>query len=157
MKKIIILLVFFSTIGCQTKKIDVKNLDKNGNVLLQFSRQACFGKCPIYNFSVYENGLLIYNGERFVEKEGSFYQILSKTTLDELIATFENSSFSGFADKYPTDNSAPSDLASVELTYRNKAGVTKTVVSKGWGAPEELQILQQKVDSLLSFQQMTKK
>jgi hypothetical protein len=38
-----------------------------------------------------------------------------------------------------------------------KKGIVKKVCSKGWGAPDELVLLQQKVDSLLSFQQMTKK
>jgi len=156
MKKIALLLIFFASIGCQTKKIDVKNLDKNGKVIVQFARQACFGKCPIYNFSIYENGLLVYNGERFVEKEGTFYQLLPKSVVKDLISEFEKSSFSTFAEKYPVDNTSPADLSSVELSYRNKAGALKKVIAKGWGAPEEFIQLHLRVDSLLSFQQMTK-
>ncbi len=157
MKNIGFLVLFLTMLGCQTKKVDIKNLDKNGPVIIQFARQACFGKCPIYNFSVYENGLLIYNGERFVEKEGTYYQVLVKSTVDSLVNTFETSSFSSFSENYPTDKSAPSDLPTIELSYRNKKGIVKKVCSKGWGAPDELVLLQQKVDSLLSFQQMTKK
>lgn len=156
MKYIALLLVFFVSTGCQTKKVDVKNLDKNGQVIVQFARQACFGKCPIYNFSVYENGLLVYNGERFVEKEGAFYQVLSKSIVKDLVDTFEKSSFQTFSETYPIDNSAPSDLPSVLLSYRNKAGKVKKVSSKGGQTPEELILLQSKVDSLLNFQQMIK-
>ena len=39
--------------------------------MITLQRTACFGACPVYTVSIYADGTVAYNGERFVEVEGT--------------------------------------------------------------------------------------
>lgn len=46
--------------------LSVERLDP----VITLERQACFGTCPIYSVSIYPDGAVVYNGERFVDVMG---------------------------------------------------------------------------------------
>ena len=54
-------------------------------------RTPCYGECPQYMISIYESGVVIYNGARFVPRTGCFQSNIStkninyiKLILDEI-------------------------------------------------------------------------
>ncbi len=43
---------------------------ENSQPVITLERTACFGACPVYTLSIYADGTVVYNGERFVDVEG---------------------------------------------------------------------------------------
>ena len=94
----------------------------------------CYGRCPVYTFTVYENGLLTYEGERYTQRQGLWGKMLSRDQVGELIKAFEQAPFESYQNMY---RSQIPDLAAVTITYTNEAGNTKSVIGKD-GRPDEL-------------------
>ncbi len=82
-------------------------------VVIKFERLPCFGSCPIYNLTIYGNGLVIYEGVDFVDVKGYRIKFLSKQVLENLLTEFEKANFYSLSDKY-TDG--PTDMDSIILT-----------------------------------------
>lgn len=52
--------------------------------LVSIQTFPCRGYCPVYTITVYDDGLLEYNGERFVEKMGTAKATLTREELAQL-------------------------------------------------------------------------
>ncbi|NJC26357.1 DUF6438 domain-containing protein [Neolewinella antarctica] len=73
---------------------------KPENLRITYRQDACFGSCEVYELDVYNNGLLVFRGERFTERPGvwhknddrraitSFLDSLSQINFREYPATF---------------------------------------------------------------------
>lgn len=55
--------------------------------VLEYSRTGCRGKCPIFDFTVYEGGHIIFNGKMWTKHEG---QAIDKLTKEEYAALQTN-------------------------------------------------------------------
>ncbi|HLP53245.1 MAG TPA: DUF6438 domain-containing protein [Chitinophagales bacterium] len=143
----LLLLVAFGA-SCQTMKPDAKHPDKNGPVVVSLERTPCFGRCPVYDIKLYENGLLLYNAVKNTDTTGCFYAVLNKDEVAAIKDKFNKSGFMQMADRYPEDNRAPSDLPSVVL-YFNNGTAQKTVRDKRWETPIALAELQTTIEELV--------
>jgi hypothetical protein len=94
----------------------------------------CYGRCPVYTLTVYENGLLVYEGLRYTQRQGRWGKMITRDAAAELIQAFEQSAFESYQHMY---RSQIPDLAAVTITYTNDAGATKSVIGKD-GRPDEL-------------------
>ena len=61
--------------------------------LLYLQKTACFGACPIYKATIYSDGKIMYNGEKFTPYIGETETQLSKKELNNLIQDFEDIQF----------------------------------------------------------------
>lgn len=147
-------LILLMVSGCKSGKIDTKHPEKNSKLLVAMERTACFGKCPIYQVKIYDNGLLIYNGEKFTDKTGCWYTKISAADLKSLKAMFSINGFVEMEAQYPPDKKYPTDLPSCILTYYYSETEVKKVVDHGWQAPAALKQLQERVDSFLSAEKL---
>ena len=82
-------------------------------IVIKFERWPCFGSCPIYNLSIYGNGLVIYEGVDFVSVKGYRVTFLSQEDVENLLVEFEKINFYSLNDKYID---GPTDLDSIVLT-----------------------------------------
>lgn len=78
-------LVFFSS--CKTtqkvlSQAEVQALPK----VLEYSRTGCRGKCPAFDFTVYEGGWAVFNGKRYTKYEGEATTQLTKEEFAQLQA-----------------------------------------------------------------------
>lgn len=145
---IIFLLLCLALSACKTIKPDARHPEKNGLVIISLERTPCFGRCPVYNIKVHENGLVIYNAEKNTDTTGCFYAVLTKEELQSLKNKFIANGFMDMADKYPEEGKAPVDLPSCVLVFNNN-GTTKTVRDKRWDTPAPLAELQTTIEQIV--------
>lgn len=86
-------------------------------------RTACFGFCPVYDVTVYENDVLIFHGEGFVaETGGAVSKRLPKGSFKKLIDIAKAHEFSEYDARYPNeagDNCGPipTDMPSIIISF----------------------------------------
>ena len=88
------------------------NTAPNDTVLV-FQRTPCFGTCPSYTATIFRNGRVAYNGERFVSLTGSHELRLDPTTVTAMLAEARRINFNELA---PTYTANISDLPSTIIT-----------------------------------------
>lgn len=120
--------------SCSNSK---KAHNRASNPVFIIQQTACFGECPVYIMKIYKNGLVEYNGEMFVEKEGLYEKTISEQKVKELIAKFNDAAFFSFEDEYTTNIT---DLPTTFTTF-NHDGKSKKIKNYH-GAPDELKELE---------------
>jgi Domain of unknown function (DUF6438) len=60
---------------------------------IMLTRTECFGTCPVFELSVLPDGRVIYNGKRFVMRDGVQQASLPEAMVDELRRALEVSHF----------------------------------------------------------------
>lgn len=146
---IFVILTF--TTGCKPHNLLIP--EKNGKVVMSIARTPCFGSCPTYDATLYENGLLIYEGKRFTVKTGKYYAKVSSNDMANVKKWFIEAGIFNFKDRYPEDDIAPTDLPSCKLYFSN-GKKEKNIVDKGWNTPEPLTALENKIETWVNIQNL---
>jgi hypothetical protein len=113
------------------------------DLVIHMERTICFGTCPVYSVTIYGDGTVEYLGERFVAVEGEQTAQISEEQVRELVQAFYDADFFNMQDRYE-DN--VTDLPSTTTTITLN-GETKSVYNY-FGAPEELEALEDKIDEI---------
>lgn len=111
---------------------------------MELRTTGCYGTCPVFTISIYENRVVTLEAVEFLDLEGKFISRLSNNTFDDLLIEFQNSSFFDFQEQY---TGPVSDLPTKYITYR-EGGKTKTITDY-YGAPQELKYLEEKISQLI--------
>ena len=109
-------LLLFGLISCFAIK-EKKSAENGPDILASYSKGPCFGKCPVFEFLVFENGEAIYIGEKNVARIGTYTATLDSTQMSTLKNAFEKSGFSSFKGEYLSNIS---DLPIISIQYRQK-------------------------------------
>lgn len=142
--KLICYLLIILSLGCASSKkqkaTETKKIKKGS---IEMSKSVCFGKCPAYKITINEKGVVNYEGERNVEKIGSYKKQLTQPATDSLFTAFINSDFWSFRDEY---TAMVTDLPTtyVSFTLEEKTKKIKDYV----GAPEKLKVLESFVEQI---------
>lgn len=120
---------------------------------MSIERTPCFGACPVFTATLYQNGLLLYNGKRFTYSLGCHYALVPKAEVNKVRSWFEDAGIFLMKDKYPEEDIAPTDLPSCILSYKRGKKV-KIVTDRGWETPQHLTDLESKVDTWVSMQNL---
>jgi len=91
--------------------------------MLVFSKGGCFGRCPIYDMTIYSNGYVEYEGKRFTNRLGLHNKKLDSSTMTAIKSACKSANLWDCPDKYET---RIPDLPSSEVTYFED-GKEKTV------------------------------
>ncbi|MEO0733673.1 MAG: DUF6438 domain-containing protein [Bacteroidota bacterium] len=94
------------------------NADKY-DLRISYHRGACYGRCEVYSLDVYENGLLLFKGERFTDRPGVWEKSIDRRRVVGLLDSFERA---GFADFPRNFRSRIPDAPAIEFTYKDAAG-----------------------------------
>lgn len=111
---------------------------------VSMSKTPCYGKCPSYTLTIFNNGHLVYHGKRFVEKEGIYDGTITADQLTLIKEKIDAVHFFELSSKY--DNQAtdiPSCIIEVNLN-----GKTKKITDRV-GAPKELKELEKLIEELV--------
>lgn len=117
--------------ACNSSKKGFEINDTPPSAVLEMRKGICFGTCPVYIITVFDNGMMHYMGERYVDKLGLYQKQLSRTEYDQLIEAFDNADVWQYPDKYDSD--IP-DLPSTRISYFKKDS-NKTILWKNKAAP----------------------
>lgn len=127
-----LLLVLLGTACWRTNPLAMNPDRQTERIVMELG--PCFGRCPVYTFTVYENGLLTYEGERYTQRQGLWGRMLTRDQVEQLLEAFEAAPFERYQNMY---KSQIPDLAAVTITYTNEEGKTKSVIGKD-GRPDDL-------------------
>ena len=103
----------------------------------------CYGRCPVFTLTIYDNNIALFEGKRFTDKEGKWMRKLDKTEMASLREKFQAADFFNLSRVYP---SRIPDMATVSLTYHEN-GKSWTVMGKE-GRPEKVLELEQFLDQI---------
>ena len=125
---------------------------QENEVRLTLERTACFGVCPVYTVTIYADGTVSYEGERFVEVTGTQTGNIGPETVDKLVGIFEDTGYFTWEDEYTqmTVTDLPSAITSV-----TRDGETKRIVRYEGddSAPLALPYLERWIDEIVGTQQ----
>ena len=116
------------------------------NAVARIQRTACFGSCPIYTLTVFEDGHAEYFGKKFAPREGRWTTNVLPELMDQLMNFANEIGYFELDNVY--DKEAVTDVPSTITSLRTSEGL-KTVVNR-FEAPEELQRFEKYFDDLFN-------
>lgn len=156
----VLVMVLFVVSGCKSKEqtaptpsittTETQTLQNGPQIVASIERTACFGQCPIYRATFYDNGEVRYVGRRFVEMVGTFTTLISAEELAEIDAFAEKIGYHGFKDAYPT----PITDFPTCITSHRKGDKVKKILN-GEHAPADLIGFERMLDGLLKDRDWT--
>lgn len=78
MKNLILYILLLIIVSCSSKK-ELQNKE-----VIYYGKTACLGKCPVFDFYVFSDGKVIYEGIKNVDKKGKHNFKISKNKLEEI-------------------------------------------------------------------------
>lgn len=121
------------------------------SVFFRIERTPCFGSCPTYKLTIFQDGSATYEGRRFAVREGSYTGHVDAGTMQKLKEAAEAQDFYGMQDKY---DKPVTDLPSVIIRI-HADGRDKQVIGRV-GAPQTFKLLTKEVEALLADVEWTK-
>jgi hypothetical protein len=143
-----LLLVVFLFSACNTVKMVTDPAQVSPKIVL--SKGACFGDCPVYTLTIYNSGLVKFNGVRYTPMDGKHEKQLDEATYTDLIKTFDQANLWQFEDLYDMDIA---DLPTTTLSYADKDKL-KTIKGKA-NLPQEMLDLEKRLEELIGSEGWT--
>ncbi len=127
---------------------------QGAEVAVTLERGVCFGTCPAYRVTIYTDGTVVYEGERFVTVEGEQTSTIEPELVQQLIAGFEAAGYFEWDDEYT--EMTVTDLPTV-TTSVTRNGETKQITRYAGDshAPLALPYLETWIDMVASTAQWT--
>lgn len=132
-------LLLGNSCGIVPKNTNLNELAK----VIEMSKGPCYGTCPIFTITVYDNGVVAYKGERFTTKNGLSIKILKKAEYESLLKAFKDTDLWKYKDVY---RSQIPDLQTVTMTYYEEGDI-KSIVGRD-GRPEAVLRLEKLLDEI---------
>ncbi len=132
----------FIFLAATCRPLTTKDLDKLDPRIEMF-KGPCFGSCPVYKLTIYEGGVVSYEGQQFTNRIGLHTKLLDQATYRSLIKDFEESNFWNFQNAYKAQ--IP-DLATVTISYHD-GEQSKSVKGKD-GRPTKIMELEEKLTAI---------
>lgn len=127
-------LVCLSATGCDPSALlgpQASGADKY-NLRVSYHRGSCYGRCEVYTLDLYDNGLLLFQGERFTERPGTWQKNIDRRKVVALLDSFERADF----DNYPLSfRSQIPDAPTVTVTYFDASGTGHETSFKDYAPP----------------------
>lgn len=127
------------------------NLNKNKSnptpiqKLISLSKSSCFGKCPVYTITVYEDGLVILESNANIEKLGVFYLMLNALEFSNLNKKIHSINWSNYKTSYMRN--IP-DLPITTLNYYNHQDSSYAFIKSNYTLPGEIEDIQSELNQL---------
>ena len=139
-----------STVDTSRIEIDTEEPDNEvpTEMILEFQKTSCFGKCPVYIIRGYSDGRVIYHGKANVEKVGYYETMLTEDSISVIFEKAQNFGFFELENNYPPSGPPISDLPKTN-TYLKKGTIEKKV-SDNYDSPLALQQFEKYLDEYFS-------
>jgi hypothetical protein len=136
MRYIFIFLVFLYS-SCNLSSSSTYEIQKK--LIISLNKTACFGTCPVYKIKIYNNQSAIFEGVKFVEKEGSYNFKISKKEINTILNKAKKINFQKMEDEY---TELITDLPTTYIMINNKQ------IKDYYGAPKELKELEEIIENI---------
>ena len=106
------------------RKLDTDKLLEHDSVLFFYRRTPCLGSCPVFKFSVYQDGWATYEGKNYVDMIGVYTAKLSPAQLQQIHNIFQGAFFYTFRNEY---DDSRLDIPAMIVEYHGPQGIKKVV------------------------------
>jgi len=114
---------------------------------VKFHTGSCYGRCEVFTLELYENGLMLFKGERFTERPGVWQKNIDRRRVTALIDSFDRADF----ENYPLSfRSQIPDAPTTEITYYDEAQQAYRTSYKEF-CPPELELLGRQIRRLANL------
>src|SRR5690242_3144405 len=131
--------------------------------VITLERTACFGSCPVYRLTIFDDGKVLFDGKEFVKRPGIDTSQIKQSDLEELIRQFEKIDYLNLDENYTDDpkncpqqwTDAPSAITSFEWKGKKKT-IRHYYGCSGSKVAEQLTALEDKIDEVVNTNQWLK-
>ncbi len=128
-------------------KPELKELPKAPTILASMRRTSCYGKCPVYEFRILEDGSVFYRGDAYAPRIGNFKGNISIENINKIIGYINQIHFFSLYKQYPPSGQVmdvfPKTIVSVKLDGQGKT------ITDIHNSPVELQRFERFLDEML--------
>jgi hypothetical protein len=131
--------------------------------VITLERTPCFGTCPSYKLTIYDDGKVEYEGREYVKRKGKAEGQITKAELEKLIHEFERIDYLNLADDYTlnskncpqgwTDN--PTAVTSLDWKGKKKT-IRHYHGCRGLNVLDQLTALEDKIDQVVNTKRWIK-
>ena len=132
--------------------------------VITLERTVCFGTCPAYKLTIFSDGVVQYEGKRYVKKVGLAYGRISRAKLNALVLEFQNIYYFNLPEAFtPGSKQCPqgaTDMptAITSLTWQGKSKTITHYHGCFEGSTVKLLTeLENKIDKVVKIKQWTAK
>jgi hypothetical protein len=118
------------------------------DTLLYYSRGACFGMCPIFEFTLMKDGRALYLGKNHVDRIGRYQTMVSYTDAQHVLKKAKEIGY--FELKAEYDNENVHDLPDIITAIADNGNLHR--VRNRYKGPAALRNLYSEIDSLIERQ-----
>jgi hypothetical protein len=127
---------------------------ETNSVVITLKRHETDGPYPVYNLTVFENGVVKYEGIKNVKVTGIEVSKIPEKEVKELIDEFINIYYFALKDRYAKDKSTGQQQAVTTSIFLDKK--TKTIYNDHCSAaPQALYLLEDKIDNITDSKRWT--
>ena len=90
----LVILIFLMLTSCSGIKMLSDQSKASPKVVM--SKGACFGECPVYTFTVYNSGLMKFNGVRYTKMDGKYEKQLTEPEYIALVKKIDKTNLFNF-------------------------------------------------------------
>jgi len=121
---------------------------------VSLERGMCFGTCPVYTVTLFENGSVFFHGERFVKETGNLTDTVNGSGFADILQACNESGFFQMNDEYV--NLDMTDMPSAIITVQNGSGIKRVEHYHGdTKAPANLTVLEDLIDETVQITRWT--
>ncbi len=129
----------------QNDSVTVTQVAADDSLFAFISRGACYGTCPTYTLSIYDDGTVLLNGIRFVKPEGKHRSSISKDEMKKFIAKAKEIEYFSLNDVYDAHiTDIPGTKTSIVIDGKRKE------VYRRFGYPQRILKFEELFDNLLT-------
>jgi acetamidase/formamidase len=147
----------------QNNQPSSNNQPGSNDDLITLSRTACFGTCPIYTVTITSDGVVTFNGERFVKNAGLAQGRIDKSAFRDLVREFEKLDYFKLPDEFvPGTKVCPktiTDMPSANTSIRLNGKTKRVAHYRGCGDSgvlARLTALENKIDEVAETEKWIK-
>ena len=111
-------------------------------------RGMCYGTCPVYKITIYEDGRVEWDGKHYVQEAGMREWSISSENFNEIVKSIEKSKLVNMKDNYTEAYTTCMPSTVLVVHFKDK---TKKKIDHDHGdstAPKKLTWLENRIDKL---------
>ena len=124
--------------------------------VITLERTACFGNCPIYKLTIFDDGKVLFDGKDYVKRPGMNTSQITKSELEALIKEFEKIDYLNLDENYTDDpkncpeSATDNPSAITSLNWNGKKNTVRHYYGcRGPKILEQLTALEDKIDEVV--------
>jgi hypothetical protein len=151
---ILLLASIAGAFSCSNDTVLASSANLN-DAVITLERTLCFGTCPAYKLTVHGNGVVIWEGKKFVKTTGKAEGSIGQEQFKQLVSEFDKVRYLSLNDSYTQVTFTDAPDVTTSITVDGKTKSVKHYLGDT-SAPARLTALEDKIDEIVNTGQWVK-